>query len=246
MHSLSNSELLGIWERGQNLTSVQRCLLLLSAACPETSINALTNINIGRRDSLLLNLREKTFGSEFICQETCLLCAEKLELDFNVADIQMSSRTEFESTENLKINVSEYEISFRLPNSSDLLVITDYENIGAAQQQLFERCILKICHNNKEITANQLPSGVAEAVIKCMEQRDPQADVQLSISCPACGHQWEVTFDIVSFFWNEITAWAYRMFREVHVIALAYGWKETDILNMNSYRRQYYLEMIEG
>ena len=77
-----------------------------------------------------------------------------------------------------------------------------------------------------------------------MAEADPQADIQLALSCPACGHQWLSTFDIVSFFWSEINAWAYRILREVHILASAYGWREADILAMSPYRRQLYLEMV--
>ena len=77
-----------------------------------------------------------------------------------------------------------------------------------------------------------------------MAQADPQADVQLALSCPACSHQWQSVFDIVSFFWSEMNAWAYRILREVHILASAYGWREADILAMSPYRRQLYLKMV--
>jgi hypothetical protein len=32
--------------------------------------------------------------------------------------------------------------------------------------------------------------------------------------------------------------------RQVHTLALAYGWREIDILAMSSWRRQAYLEML--
>jgi hypothetical protein len=79
-----------------------------------------------------------------------------------------------------------------------------------------------------------------------MVQADPQADVQLALTCPACGHQWEATFDIASFFWSEIDSWAHRILREVHTLASAYGWREADILAMSPQRRQLYLEMVSG
>lgn len=77
-------------------------------------------------------------------------------------------------------------------------------------------------------------------------QADPQANVQLNVSCPACSHQWQMTFDILSFFWTEISAWAQRILREVHVLASAYGWHEADVLAMSSMRRQCYLQMVGG
>jgi hypothetical protein len=77
-----------------------------------------------------------------------------------------------------------------------------------------------------------------------MGQADPLADLTLLATCPACGHNWRILFDIVSYFWDEIQAWGGRLMREVHTLASAYGWRETDILAMSAWRRQRYLEMI--
>ena len=79
-----------------------------------------------------------------------------------------------------------------------------------------------------------------------MAQADPQADVQLALSCPVCGHKWQTAFDIVSFFWSEINAWAARILREVHILAWGYGWREADILALRPWRREVYLEMVSG
>ena len=77
-----------------------------------------------------------------------------------------------------------------------------------------------------------------------MEQADPQANIQLSLQCPACRQESQVTFDIVTYFWNEINAWAHGVLRDVHILATAYGWRESDILSLSPWRRQLYLEMI--
>jgi hypothetical protein len=77
-----------------------------------------------------------------------------------------------------------------------------------------------------------------------MAEADPQADIQLAISCAACSHHWRTTFDIVSFFWSEIEVWARRLLCEVHILASAYGWHEREILGLGPVRRQLYLEML--
>jgi hypothetical protein len=79
-----------------------------------------------------------------------------------------------------------------------------------------------------------------------MEQADPQANIRLSLTCPACSHQWHGTFDIVTYFWNEINAWAQGVLRDVHMLAATYGWRESDILALSPWRRQFYLEMVTG
>lgn len=77
-----------------------------------------------------------------------------------------------------------------------------------------------------------------------MEELDPQAVVRLKIVCDSCQHQWDEEFEVASFLWGEVDAWAGRLLREVHVLARAYAWREEDILAMSSRRRHCYLEML--
>jgi hypothetical protein len=76
-----------------------------------------------------------------------------------------------------------------------------------------------------------------------MSDADPQADVELALACPSCGHQWPAAFDIASFLWKELHAWALRTLREVHTLARSYGWREDDVLALSGTRRQLYLEL---
>lgn len=243
MHSLSASEMLRVWERGQTLQPFQRALTLLSAACPQTPLDVLAQLSIGQRDACLLTLREWAFGSKLVSMATCPHCGDRLELSFNVADIRVSSQAVVES-ETLSLSVADYDVCFRLPNSLDIAAITSQKDIFASQNMLFERCLIKANYQGEEKLAKDLPGEIVEAIANLMAEYDPQADVQIALVCPVCSHQWQATFDIVSFFWNEINSWAYRILRDVHTLASAYGWSEAEILALTPWRRQFYLEMV--
>ncbi len=248
MRALPPQQLLQVWEQGLNQPPVQQALLLLAAACPETSTELLTQLSIGQRDTYLLTLREWLFGSEIVSLATCPQCGERLELMFNLADIRVS--THAETVEVLILNVANYQVQFRLPNSGDLIAMQtvssyrDRQNIQAMRRFLLERCLLKVESQSLEVSVSDLSTDLQDAVVAKMAEADPQADVQLALCCPACNHQWQATFDIVAFLWSEINAWAYRTLREVHTLASAYGWREADILAMSPQRRQFYLEMV--
>ncbi len=248
MRALSAAELLNVWERGQTQPLAQRALALLTAACPETPPDQLAQLSIGRRDACLLTLREWAFGPQLVSLTACPGCGEHLELTFNVADIRVSSSSfqaeGSEGVEAISLSVADYEVRFHLPDSSDLAAIADGHDIAAARRRMLERCLVAVRQNGEETSADRLPAEVTEAVVERMAQADPQADVELSLTCPACGHIWQAVFDILSFFWSEISAWAYRILREVHALASAYGWREADILAMSPWRRQLYLEML--
>ena len=219
MRTLSAPELLDVWERGNVQSSVRRALLLLSAACPEASADSLTKLSICERDARLLTLREWTFGSQLIGIATCPDCRERLEMTFDVADIQVTP--ESEPTKELTIDVAGYDVRFRLPNSIDIDAIADHKDVDAACEELLESCILSVYHDGEEISSDHLPASLVEAIVERMAEADHQSDVELALSCPSCRHQWHATFDIVSFFWSEINAWAYHRLREVHALASA-------------------------
>ncbi len=160
----------------------------------------------------------------------------------DLADIRVAV-PEFTGDE-FQLTLDDYQVDFRLPSTVDLSEASsswDKENMRTA---LVRRCIRSVRRHDEEIAADQLPVHVVEAVVARMAERDPQADTQLSLACPGCSHRWNALFDIVSFFWSEIQAWAVRILREVHILASAYGWREADILAMSPLRRQSYLSML--
>ncbi len=242
MHALSIPELFAVWERGQSEPPYYRALLLLSAACPEQSPDELAKISIGRRDARLLTLREWTFGPELTSLTACPACGVRLEFTLNVADIRVPSPESINPQ--LHLALDDYRIDFRLPNTSDLLEVGPSPDLEHMQRALIERCVCDVRWQDEKITAEHLPPRLFEALSAQMAEADPQADTQLALSCPACDHRWQALFDIVSFFWSEIHAWAARILREVHLLASAYGWREADILAMSPLRRRIYLGMV--
>ena len=89
MRALSAAELLYVWEQGLAQSPVKRALMLLTAACPETPVEALANLRIGERDARLLTLREWAFGSQLVSVANCPNCRERVELTFNTADLRV-------------------------------------------------------------------------------------------------------------------------------------------------------------
>ena len=92
----------------------------------------------------------------------------------------------------------------------------------------------------------ELPAETVEALSRAMIEAEPEAEIILRLTCPACGHEWDLLFDIAEFFWREISAQAQRLLREIDTLARAYGWTEAEILNLPAQRRQTYLEMLAG
>jgi hypothetical protein len=214
----------------------------LAEAIPKTAANELARLPIGRRDALLLALREQLFGSRVQTVVVCPHCQDSLDLVFEVDQIRVPLKSE--SQEEFVCDVGDYQVSFRLPTSEDLLMVVHESEPGVAKQHLLERCLVRVTHRGEAIA--ELPKSLAVTVIEKMAAVDPQGDVELAVTCAACGYQWQALFDIASFVWCEIGAWAKRLLREVHLLASAYGWAEADILRMSAWRRQCYLDMVQG
>jgi hypothetical protein len=251
MRALSAPELLRVWEWGLAQPAAQRALALLAAACPHSSHDALAKLCIGQRDARLLTLREWAFGPQLVSLASCPGCGERLELSFSVSDIRVADGSDplpdrEAECEPLSLSVGGYEVCFRLPNSLDLAAIEGSQDIAATRHLLLERCLVAAERDGQAAVLDQLPAEVTEAVVARMDEADPQANVQLALSCSMCGHVWQATFDIVSFFWSEINAWAYRTLHQVHRLASAYGWREADILALSPWRRQFYLDLVNG
>ena len=240
MRALSVEELLSVWEQATKQLPVEQSLALLQVACPETPSQELLNWTIGTRDAALLTLRDWTFGSQLNALAQCLACGERLELTFESDDIRVSENV---SAEVLVVSAENYVLKLRVPTVQDLLAL-ETTNTEAARKVLLERCILEAQHEGEEVVGEEWPEAVQAAAVAAIAQNDRQADVQLALSCPQCGHQWQANFDIGAYFWDEIEAWALRLLREVHLLAATYGWREADILALSPLRRQFYLEML--
>lgn len=234
MRSLTAAELVGVWERARDETPENRPAVLLAAVNEEGA----AQWPIGRRDALLLELRERNFGPSLACLTDCPRCGETVELEFRADDI----RTSPPAAEPLTIEHRGREITFRLPNSEDLAAIATLNDPESARRELFARCL----EGSGDINVAELSDETLLLAGTRMGEADRQADVHLALACPECSHRWSAPFDIASFFWNELKTRAEMLLREVHELAAAYGWHEGEILDLSPARRAAYLEMVRA
>ena len=212
--------------------------------------DALARLTIFERDTCLLTLHELTFGPRLNGLASCPACGERIEMTFNGHDLcpQGFPLPDFEApmpdNPGRSFRQDGCSVVYRLPTSADLLGVKGRLDVEQARRQLLEACLLSARRGRKMIPVSELPPEVLEAAVEHMGQDAPLADPNLVVTCPACGHTWTLLFDIASYFWSEICAWAMRLMHEVHSLAQAYGWREDDILAMSACRRRAYLELI--
>ncbi len=233
MAGFSTSEIVSIWERGVGEHLVERTLVLVGAACPSLGAEQLAALPIGRRDALLLHLRENLFGPAATATATCPRCGEGLEFTVRTTDLAVDAPTERDGP--FELAREGLTLKFRLPDSRDLRVIAACRDVETARLMLAERCVLE--------SSGRLSEEVVEELAARMAESDPMADISLLLDCATCGHAWGVMFDIASFLWRELDARVRQLLGEVHTLARAYGWSEAEILALSAGRRRCYLEM---
>jgi hypothetical protein len=244
MKSLSAAELLVIWEQGLNRPLLQKTLHLLTLACPGLDPGAAARLSIGERDAYLLLLRERLFGSRLANMAGCPQCSIRLEWETDTRDLHIQPLHRQNSTSEFSLEVDDYSVRFRLPNSQDIAEVINNSAGPANPAKLLASCIIESRCRGETCEAGDLPDNVVQIISRRMEEEDPQADIRMALTCPNCSHQWEARFDIAYYLWTELHQWAVRTLRDVHKLAGTYGWAELDILNMNPVRRQFYLGMV--
>lgn len=238
---LSSEKLLHVWEAGLDRRPLVRGVELLRAAGAAHGGDDPAALPLGARDLRLLNLREQTFGRQINGIANCPDCGEAVEMHFTVDDVRLATP---KTASDLTIVAGGYAIRFRLPSTSDLMTVDFVGEEEEDGRRLFQRCIADASWQGRPVRVEDLPEAVQNAVAESMTESDPQAEIDLALECPACSTTWRELFDIESFFWNELQAWAAHMLREIHQLASAYGWSEREILTLSPLRRSIYLNLI--
>lgn len=241
MPGLTGAELLRVWEESLAQHPLDRALTLLHAAEPGSSRAELARLDVAERDARLYRLRAELFGRTLSAFAVCPACGERLEFSIDTGELGVVP----ESPGEWSVEADGVAVRFRLPDSRDLAAAASAGNAAAARAELAARCVVSAtAPDGRELDPRTLGEPVLAALSARMAEVAPTADVRLDLTCPACGHAWEILLDIGEFLWAEIANLARRLLREVHALARAYGWSEAEILAMSPRRRQSYLELI--
>lgn len=231
--------LLETWERVYGLGPVQRSLALLNLVKSSSSLEGLLAFTIGERDRDLMELRTRLFGSQVQSLATCPKCTEKIELTFDLDEIRVPSIEGMLSS--VAVDVEEQRVTIRPVTCADLLAIETESGPRNRRDALLRRCVTLPSESGNNADWSD---DAKRVLVDKLAETDPQADVQLAMTCTRCEHRWSSFFDIAAHLWTEIDVWAQRLLAEVHALASAYGWAEHDIIAMTSWRRQLYLGML--
>lgn len=212
-------------------------LLMLGAALPNASYESLADWSFGRRNGALAQLGLSCFGPKPGAWTRCMHCGEQLEVDLDFRKLaEGAADTGRAEGESIVVRGR----SFRLPTSRDLALAAQEADSRSAAVRLVERCAM-VAGNGPNWSDEEL-----DEVGASMALADPMGEITFYFGCPDCGTEGNAALDIATFIWEQIEARAKRLIFEVHRLASAYGWTETEILALSDHRRALYLEMVQA
>ncbi len=235
MRSLSDAELLRVWEAGGAEPSGRRALLLLGAAAAAADP---ATLQVDQRDRLLLELRALLFGPTLECLAGCPACGDRLT--FSVPVSELINKPERHASSEISFSHEGFELRARFPTCADLAAVLP----DGTTHDLARRCLTSLRCDGVDVDGDAAPVGLLDALDAEFAAVNSGPVGGLALACPGCGHAWEQVLDAMGFVWEEIEAHAVRLLREVHRLASAYHWSESEILRLGPQRRVHYLELV--
>lgn len=201
----------------------------------------LDRLTVGDREALLLRIAEASFGPRLDLVASCPApaCGETLDLEVSVADLCLGPAEDAQEVYTAPAADGSI-VRFRLPTSADLEAIGGLagQDPRAAADVLARRCLVA-----PDLLAASHPD-VAAAIDGALAGLDPQADIELTMACPACGSTVTATFDAGEHLAAELVRRRADRDVSVHLLASQYHWSETQILDLPIARRRRYAELM--
>lgn len=224
-----------VWEQGRREHPLDRALTILAGLSGHSRAE-LATLSIEQRDTALMSWRFRIFGEPLAARAACPRCNCDVEVAVSARDlgppagevgpIQLRGRT----------------ITLRLPTSEDLAAAAACASVAEARLLLARRCTREPDRpapgSDDDLLGNEDDLAEVEAELG---RRAALSAFRAAITCPACGHAWDLHLDIGAFLWRELELLAGRLLTEVDVLARRYGWSEAEILGLSGARRRFYL-----
>jgi hypothetical protein len=228
-------------EAGRDLLPAERVTQLV-AHCVEIEGESgeplARELTAGDRVALVLQLRRLACGEALRCVVSCPNpeCGQELEVDLRVADLLVEPASGPPAEEHA---VAGTELAFRLPTGADeeKAARRAASDFAAAIDELVADCL---------VGPPDEPTHDTGGVTAAMAEADPQAELIIDLTCPGCGELHTVAFDPGGYLFAELEGRVERLEREIHCLAVGYGWSEDQILALPKVRRQRYLSLIQG
>jgi hypothetical protein len=226
-----------------------RCVSRIGAL---TSVGSddIRQLTVGDREALLLHLYRLAFGEAVPCVIDCPVtdCGERLETELHVADLLVEATVPAcAQWVQKQVTADGASIGVRVRAASG----ADQERaVGIAKQGIDPAIIDVLDHCvefgsiSDKVEWSKATPALLESLSDALEALDPQAQLELSMICPACATHFVVVFDTPSYLFTRLAGSVHRLHQDIHLLALHYHWTERDIISMTTRSRGRYVEAL--
>lgn len=197
-----------------------------------------SELTASERDRLLVAVYERTYGPRIESTARCTLCGNLFDLAFTIEDLLAALNTAASSSAAEPLPDGTFRLPnglrFRLPTGEDEMAVAGLP-IEEAEPALLNRCVLE---PTESVDLN--------AVQEAMEEVAPVLNLDLNAQCPECGGKQAVHFDVQFYLLRALEQERKKIAREVHRLAVAYGWSLKEILGLSRSQRRIFVELIEA
>lgn len=221
---------LAIWESGRCQDPLERAVTLLAGATGSSREDA-AHVDVGTRDVQLARLLASLTGDLVWACAPCG-CGEMLDVAVDVAAV--AALPVHPPGTVLTAGTGPQPMTVRLPTTGDLQALVGLDP-QRARRLLLARCV-------HPLNAD-LPAEIDALVDAALESASPAGAVEVLVRCAGCDVERETALDVPALLWAEVEARALALLEEVHVLAVAYGWTEPEVLALPAQRRATYLQL---
>ena len=236
--------------RGVDTAAAIGLLDRLLAGPPGSAAEDLKAIRLtaSQRDRLLAAVYERTFGPRIESTVRCTNCREAVDVTFPLEDLLVA----FSGAASSPTADALPDGTFRLPNGLRFRLPTGEDETAVAglspeeaEREMLERCVIE---RESGVDPNSVREATVQdaAVQEAMEEVAPVLDLDLHGRCPECGAEQSVHFDMQFYLLRAIEQERKQMGREVHRLAIAYGWSLNEILGLFRSERRAFVELIDA
>jgi len=223
----------------------------LLARCCQAAVNAdvdrhlLLEMPVGMRIEALVALAALTDPNPFCWRVHCASsgCGQESEFELTVDQI-VSMSNELRERQTMQAEIGGVEVVLRRPTGVDQ---SEWLSQPAALEcEAMLRAIFVRPSLDEVLETGVSLDSIALAIDEVMDTFDPLPGLHLSVVCPHCGTSADVSPDLVGPALERLSRAQQAVIGDVHRIASRYHWSERQILELPEWRRQSYLQLIEG
>ncbi len=190
------------------------------------------------RDRLLIAIYQRTFGDRIESTLSCNGCGSLFDLNFTLDELLGRLETKTQDGLSVEGNIVVFRLpsglQFRLPTGEDetaVLGLTSEE----AETALVEKCLI----DNDATTAHNW-----DDLQDAMGKVAPILDMDLNAQCPECNQDQSIHFNLQHYLLTSIMQERLQLNRDVHCLAITYGWGLDEILKIPRSQRRTYVELV--